>query len=757
MEDDYSTRNDIEDDLKDINDTITEPIKDEIGKHINDQIQQKLADKLAQDTAKKAAEDVAANAANAATNAAAEGTMPAVTSGAAAESAAVATAGAGTTAAAGEAAVAAGGTMAGGTAAAAAGGGAIGSAGGPIGAIIGVLIGVLATAVANQVNISIDPNDPDAPKVPLPLIFLLIFLSFMMIFCGTLISKGISGIMSISQETEFQNTKYDGKGMSDAGTQFENGTDINKPYNDAQPLANSIRLYIYGKDDKGTTDGFRAALAKAIKGHCKTIVEQLDVKTLGVRGKPYRSDKSLKTFYDNPFPYDLADNGKVPLIGDFLNADGYEGGYLPRYDDVNYAEVFAILSMSANVKGSAYGFNWGNANFEDFMEFTKKEDFYKYLYELGLKWVSVYEGDKTVWVEKDGVSVPETHHYEMDCDSLGYGPFDSPEDCAAQSPETIEYDEITLTFTHYYVRVKVKPFGLRELYTIAFGDCNAAYSNHIEFDQHTNLEMLAYAEKVTRWYQRDFKMVIKTTPPKTVDALGPSYNLPRSTKSSIYNDLMNDSWLQSKSWHGTGRSAWYYIEKTYNDKFEEIEFPPPEPDVPDPDPEPPVVEEGKILDMYKYLNQGWYPDVKRGSSSSTVSKSGCLDCSVAMILMYYLRRDIPITEISKYVGKDEMLPTSTVLGDYGFRQGGNTYSDFTNGVINEINNDRPVIIHIRGYWQSVDGRVLHKSSNGHFLVGIGYDKNGLYVHDPGNKNNYLISYADWGHVGDLYYRPVYKK
>ena len=89
------------------------------------------------------------------------------------------------------------------------------------------------------------------------------------------------------------------------------------------------------------------------------------------------------------------------------------------------------------------------------------------------------------------------------------------------------------------------------------------------------------------------------------------------------------------------------------------------------------------------------------------------------------------------------------------RQSGNNGSDVIGGVISEINADRPVILHIRGYWtSSEDGRVLHGTSNGHFLVGMGYDQTGLYVWDPGRRANYHIAYEDWGHVSDLYYRSV---
>lgn len=778
MADELSTRDDIENDCQELKDATFEPAKRELGNKINDLVQDQLNNAI-QDTANQTANQVANETANQATNQIASQTANqtalATTGGAATESAAVASAGAGTTLAAGEAAATAGATMTSGAAAAAAEGAAVGSAAGPIGAIIGVLIGLLATAVANEVNVSIDPDDPDAPKVPIPLVLFIAFILFLMLFCGTILSKGISGVLAISQETEFQNTVVEHgllaagghgalagamKTMAQAGIQFSTGAEI-PTYDYKLPLKNGISLYTYGKDGKGINDGFRASLSKAVSQHCRTIIEKLEEKAPKVRDKPYNSVKSLEIFYDNPFPYDIGSYDFTPRIGDVLHIDGYRKDYLARYDDVNYAEVIAILSMSDHVNGSSYGFNWGQANFEDFMAFTQKEECYKYLYELGLKWVPVYEGDKEVEAtDENGLPCTNIVHIVKDGDAVGNGPYDSAEECAG-ADEEVEYDGVTLTFTEYYIRSTVKPFGLRELFMMAFGDTGMAYEKHVEFNSHDNLYMLNYAERVTRLYQRNFKIIIHAseTLDLKVDALGPSFRLNRNAHSPIYDELVNDEWLKSIGLNGTGRSAWYYIEKTFNDKFESIEFPDDEPTPDPPEPKPFIPPGGgKILDMYEYVNQGNYPNVYRGKSGETVKKSGCLDCSIDMIIMYYLREHIPIQNISQYVNSSGALETGTVLSKYGFTQGGNNYSNFKDGVINEIENDRPVIIHIRGYWKStVTGAVLHSSSNGHFLVGIGYDETGIWVNDPGNRNNHHIDYVDWNHVGDLYYRPVYKK
>lgn len=167
-----------------------------------------------------------------------------------------------------------------------------------------------------------------------------------------------------------------------------------------------------------------------------------------------------------------------------------------------------------------------------------------------------------------------------------------------------------------------------------------------------------------------------------------------------------------------------------------------------------IRDSGKNLDCKNYINQGDYP-VQRGESSQTIAQAGSLDCCIAMILSY-TGNIIPVEEISKNVNSEGLLPTDEVLAEYGFTQGENTYDDFINGVRSEIDNDRPVLVHIKGYWKSGDGKVLHDSESSHFLTATGYSESGIYVLDPAKKSNHLIAYNDWTNVADLYYRPVYK-
>lgn len=756
MSDELSTREDLENDLQDTKETasrLSKPLRDDINDKIKDEIGNRISKSVEQQAAKSAAQ----TASSAGTEAGLTGVGGATAQAATAQT----VAGAGTSIAAGEATAAA--TAAGGATAgsAVAGGAAAGSVGGPVGIAVGILAGLATTvgkAIHKEMQISPD-SDSGSNSAIVAVIGLILAVFFFIVLCGTLLSKGISGMFSIGHTTEFEYDIVENEGMAPAGEQYLEGYSGGEiEYNYKMPLKNTVNMYIYGTENQkndegaggdGTIDGFRAALHKAIELHCKNLVTQLDEKSGGINGHWYDSEKSLETFYANKYPYDLATEDFIPHIGDVLHAEGYDESYQAKYDDVNYAEVVAILSMSSEVEGANFGFDWGNGNFDDFMRFTEKEECYQNLYELGLKWVPVYVGTK--YVEKeDEFGLPYLDPVEVSTEDEKY---DSPEACK-EAPETIEFDGVTCYFDHYYVEVTVKPFGLRELFAMAFGGdpVEAADRKHVNFYEHTNLYMLNYAERVTRLYQRKQKKQIKGV---VVDALGPSYRLPRSEFSSVYEDVLNDEWLKSLNLNGCGRSCWYYIELTYNDEWEQIEWPN--------DPigtSPPGMHftppnGGKILDMYEYINQGDYPTTFRGSSGETVKKSGCLDCSVAMIVMYYIRQHIPITDISKFVGKNGALDTNTALATYGLTRGSDTYNNFTQGVIDEINSDRPVIIHIRGLWTSASGKKLHNTTNGHFLVGMGYDDTGLYVYDPGSRSNYHIDYADWGRVNDLYYRPVY--
>lgn len=767
MSDEFSLRGDMEQDLQDTKDGLnkaTQPLQNKVNETLQDEIQERIQKQIAEQAAKNAAQTAAETAATSGAGgmAAAETADAIATTGGGASTAAAAetAAGAGTTVAAGEATIAAEGAAAG-AGATVAEGAAAGSAGGPVGAIVGVVVGVViaaASAIKKATDVSLDKNDPNGPKFNMITIIIAAAAFGLVTVCGTLLSKGTASSLSIGQETEFQNTKVDGNNMAPAGDQYQEGT-VTETFNDKQPLANTIKVFTLGPDETSNTEGIRGTLDKALRNHCQTMIAQLEKYKGTVNGKKYDEERSLSSFYENPWPYDLATPTKVPKIGDvFLPGstyyDIYYEGWNPRYDDVNYAEILSIMGMSANAPaGATYGLHWGELNYNDFMAYLQKEECYKYMYELGLSWVPVYKGTKTI-EESDGEGNTVSRTVEVEKDGDEY----PSADACSGAPETIVEDGATLTFSEYYVKVKVKPFGLRELFAMAFNTTDpwgASEQMHVDFDQHTNRYMLDYQERVTRLYERGQKTTFSVNGVKVgeQDSLGPSYKLPRSQYSSIYYDLID------QMGEATGRSAWYYIADTYNDAMVGIVW------TPNPGIHEPIegdwfeVEGGKQLNMFKYINQGWYPDMKRGGTSSTVGKAGCYDCSIAMIIMYYLQQDVPIEDISyKFVDSQANLNAVNALAAYGLKIKDKD-TNFQQGVINAIDAGHPAVIHIQGHWESSvePGRVLHKSDKGHFLVAVGYNETGVLVYDPGSQNNTnnVIPYEDWARVSGLYIREVY--
>jgi hypothetical protein len=170
-------------------------------------------------------------------------------------------------------------------------------------------------------------------------------------------------------------------------------------------------------------------------------------------------------------------------------------------------------------------------------------------------------------------------------------------------------------------------------------------------------------------------------------------------------------------------------------------------------------EDAVFLDMWKYWNQaagqGW-ADHKRGTSGETVHESGCLDLSLMMIMEYYVRHDVNYdTDLSPYVPGNGQLNGNAALVKYGLHQSGNNYSGFKEGCVSEIGAGRPVVLHVRYKWVAEDGTVLHSNpDSGHFLVGMGYDSEGMYVYDPGKRANRHIKWSDWDRAQDHYYRSV---
>lgn len=178
---------------------------------------------------------------------------------------------------------------------------------------------------------------------------------------------------------------------------------------------------------------------------------------------------------------------------------------------------------------------------------------------------------------------------------------------------------------------------------------------------------------------------------------------------------------------------------------------------------PDIIGSGTILDMPTYINQGTcaassfvrytYKDKNGKIVNSTIAKSGCLDCSIAMAYIYYYgdastdTTELLTKKISCNVvpGESGALNTSYVLSQLNLTRGDKVYpasyaktpdADGKKSVIGwgqltrNIDLGNPVLLHIRGQWGS-----YHTSDNGHFLLATGYDEEGIYVYDPGKRAN----------------------
>lgn len=199
-------------------------------------------------------------------------------------------------------------------------------------------------------------------------------------------------------------------------------------------------------------------------------------------------------------------------------------------------------------------------------------------------------------------------------------------------------------------------------------------------------------------------------------------------------------------------------------------------------PKPDINGAGVVLDMPQYINQASFPNITRyfardkngNTFANTVARSGCLDCSVAMAYMYYYgacdANTLLLTKISNHVGADGALNTSYVMDLLGMAQGANVVPQRTNNgklegwgsLVSSIDNGNPCIMHVRGIW-NYGGQTYHKTTNGHFLLATGYDEEGIYVYDPGRKDNTIhgkpIPWEAWSHAAsimgsDLYFRPL---
>ena len=519
-------------------DDAADAAKNKIGGKVRDEISDQIVKKIAEEAAKQAATQAATTGAAGAVGGAAGGM--AVNAGSAAAGAA------------GSAAAGAGGA-AGGAAAGAAVGTAI-----PV-PVIGTLVGLalgLITAGAKAID-SVKTEDGQTHSMTF---FILLFFMTMVISCSTLLSHGIASVLSSGQQAEYTEKNKESKKVglaerhADNNKQFKKNTDKLEEYSHDFPLKNTINRYIYG--DGGGEDGangLREALHKGIYERCKILIEDGLLKSVKRNNGAVDEHRTWECFFENKWPYDarISAEGSTyrPKVGNIMSGLANEKGCsyetdTAKYDDVNWAELMVIMSQNETPNGHQYALKWGECNYKDFMEFVQTERVQNRMFECAVKWIPVYRGEKDDGEDEDGN--PKKVPVVVD------GPeYDSPEGIET-APETIWAEGVECTYSEYWCKTTLKPFGLREVYDLSSVeplDFNDRFYNH------KNWDLLNYQERVTRIYQRDTKRTIITKTRKkltpfggyiektertTVNSLGVVWDKDRDKKSPIYNDLFYD-------------------------------------------------------------------------------------------------------------------------------------------------------------------------------------------------------------------------
>lgn len=317
----------------------------------------------------------------------------------------------------------------------------------------------------------------------------------------------------------------------------------------------------------------------------------------------------------------------------------------------------------------------------------------------------------------------------------------------------IEYAPMWVQNYFFVYDVIVRPYGLEEMYAIA--DTTPEAMNNVHYSLR-NVDILNNQEEWLRAIFPDYDF-------------GTGCNEPRNQHSLIYNELQEmiatsrNEVIGYQTLMPTGRSALRYVDRSlvnievngsdyvqeWNENgsvFVNYNYNP--------------NGETVILDMYEYINQGSYAAYKRGKwngegvdTRKTIADEGCIDCCYVMIYEYFFRKKLSITNISRdYVNNNNKLEGGLFVSHYGMRRSGQESFDIAE-IVAQITAGKPVMLHISGYW-NYGGITYHDTTNGHFLVIMGYDDDGFYFYDPGSKDNTFnkgaIPYDAFNYVSGLY-------
>lgn len=436
----------------------------------------------------------------------------------------------------------------------------------------------------------------------------------------------------------------------------------------------------------------------------------------------FNREATLETYLAQPYPYNLKKaNGDYYTVGDYID------GNIPEEElnnDLNYAEVIAVMCQKE-------GLSYNNFNYSEFYDMLFTSEAENLLYEAEFGNLEYY------YTNDAGEKVIGSKEYlEAEIELLKQKKEQEKADrkISETTPATTT-NEPSYKIESFY-NIIVYPYGLEELYAIAETD---PLEFHHTFQTMHNYQMLNDDE---RWIRATVKDV----------AFGPAFYDRRNESSPIYNKMVELSTEEP-----TGRSLMNYTENSITKNIIALGS------IPQWDlPNRPTVNidysptgNSVVLEMYGYINQGDYKSDLRGTGPDTIAVSGCCDCSYTMTAQYYHREELSIRGVSKQYVNGNLFRTADFLQDCGMTHKQENYSETS--IVNYLTQGTPVILHISGRWE-YNGKIYHKSQNGHFLVIMGYDDEGFYVYDPGSRSNTnggAIPYEAFLHVNGKYIRPVF--
>lgn len=416
---------------------------------------------------------------------------------------------------------------------------------------------------------------------------LLIFFLFLFAICFYVASNSSSQNEN-NTEIQYKNADIHPNETSDRNDIYtnENKNEIEKVWDADQPFVLSSQEYV-DKTDEAMEKAFTEAainilnsLDVSVSQWPKRLISFLKRTKESHHMWTYNAKKTKRTFFENPYPYcrNITKNSYYK-IGDYLKTVGFRGSCFDPNDyktipeanlnnDLNYAEFIAVVSQGAayQTRGGTHKeyidmFDKGENQvvcFEMTVEDLDKEQ--PIFYSADLYYDGYYDENGN-YVEGDYIRTDESK-------DPNDPKFDNP-------PEGTHYKNFS-----YFLKIVVKPFGLREMYYIAgleddLVEDGIQPGNQITYNHPgdkggtpgiKNYEMLDITERYDRIFVRTEDLKHAGYDGQE-NILGPSCLEERNKLSRLYN--LKKAYFGSKlsTIDGnplkTGRSANYYIERKY--------------------------------------------------------------------------------------------------------------------------------------------------------------------------------------------------